>query len=430
MMMQLKKICVLTALCCVSALPARAGIVATGPATTAEYWTKHNPAGNMLILNAAEIQAFNKRVRQASPEMVALAALPAQINGAPIKTAVMNYSVLNDTQYVKGHVADEKYKGLLKKLTNASAVPAQIKLRYAVVTQRANIRTLPTDLGMFDTATDIYYDNLQETAIDPGEPVAIYHTSSNGQFYYVQSYNYRGWLNKYALGLTDRTTWLKYVQPQKFLVVTGKEYKLPLGKQEQYYQQGSRLLYEGEQNGNFIVSVPDRTIKGQLVTSKRDLAKSSSLSVGYLDYTENNIIREAFKFYGNEYGWGGLLNSVDCSALVANAYRTCGIDLPRNARQQKVTAGINLDLTPLNHEQRFAAFRKLNPGSTIHLGKTHVMIFLGMQDGQPYVLHASSSYYDNGKKVYARKVLVSDLNLHNKNGYTFFDAVDNCRTFE
>ncbi len=429
-MKRLQKILAVTAVSLACAVPAWAGIVATGPMTTAEYWTKHNPAGNMLILNAAEVQAFNKRVRQASPEMADLASLPAQINGAPVKTALMNYSGLADTQYVKGHVADEKYKALLKRLTNVNAVPALIKPRYAVVTQRANIRTLPTDLGMFDTATDIYYDNLQETAIDPGEPVAIYHASSNSQFYYVQSYNYRGWLNKYALGLTDRATWLKFVEPSRFLVVTAKEYRLPLGKQELYYQQGSRLLYDGEQNGHYVVTVPERDVKGQLVTTKRDLAKSSSLSVGYLDYTENNIIREAFKFYGNEYGWGGLLNSVDCSSLVADAYRTCGIELPRNARQQKVTAGLNLDLTPLSHEQRFAAFRKLNPASTIHLGKTHVMLYLGMQNGQPYVLHASSSYYDNGQKIYARKVLVSDLNLHNKNGYTFFDAADNCRTFE
>ncbi|MCH4157009.1 MAG: SH3 domain-containing protein [Acidaminococcaceae bacterium] len=429
-MKHLHKICVLTALSLAWALPAWAGIVATGPLTTAEYWTKRNPAGNMLILNTAEVQAFNKKVRQTSPEMVDLANLPAQINGAPLKTALLNYSVLNATQYVKGHVADEKYKNLLKKLTNANAVPALIKPRYAVVTQRANIRTLPTDLGMFDTATDTYYDNLQETAIDPGEPVAIYHSSSNGQFYYVQSYNYRGWLNKYALGLTDKATWLKFVQPQRFLVVTGKEYQVPVGKQLQYYQQGSRILYDGEQNGKHLVTVPERSVKGQLVLTRRELAKSSNLSLGYLDYTENNIIREAFKFYGNEYGWGGLLNSVDCSSLVADAYRTCGIELPRNARQQKVTAGLNMDLTPLNHEQRFAAFRKLNPGSTIHLGKTHVMIFLGMLNGQPYVLHASSSYYDNGQKIYVRKVLVSDLNLHNKNGYTFFDAVDNCRTFE
>src|SRR5574344_1431478 len=135
-MKRLQKILAVTAVSLACAVPAWAGIVATGPMTTAEYWTKHNPAGNMLILNAAEVQAFNKRVRQASPEMADLASLPAQINGAPVKTALMNYSGLADTQYVKGHVADEKYKALLKRLTNVNAVPALIKPRYAVVTQR------------------------------------------------------------------------------------------------------------------------------------------------------------------------------------------------------------------------------------------------------------------------------------------------------
>lgn len=428
--MQWKKILIAACLGLTFSATTMAGIVATGPMITAEYWTKRNPSGNMLILNTAELQAFNKRVRQVSPELVDLAALPAQVNGAPLKTAIMNYKALEGTQYVKGRVADNQYKELLKKLTNPQAIPAQIKVRYGVVVQRANIRNLPTEVGLFDTATDIYYDNLQETAIDPGEPVAIYHTSSNGQFYYVQSYNYRGWLSKYALGLTDRPTWLKYVQPEKFLVVSGKQYQLPVGKQHQDYQLGARILYKGEQDGKFVATVPERDLKGKFVEATLLLNKDANLSVGYLDYTENNIIRSAFKFYGNEYGWGGLLNSVDCSALIADAYRACGVILPRNAAQQKVTAGLNLDLTPLNHGQRLEAFKKLNPGSTIHLGKSHVMIYLGTVNGQPYVLHASSSYYEKDQKVYVRKVLVSDLNLHNKSGYTFFDAVDNCRTFE
>ncbi len=40
-----------------------------------------------------------------------------------------------------------------------------------------------------------------------------------------------------------------------------------------------------------------------------------------LPFSENNLIRQAFRFYMDLYGWGGLEGGVDCSLLTADVYR-------------------------------------------------------------------------------------------------------------
>ena len=99
-------------------------------------------------------------------------------------------------------------------------------MRYGVTVRRANLRNLPTGEGLFFYASDRNFDALQETALDPGEAVAILHTSTNGYFYYVQAYNYRGWLSKFDVAETDRSTWLRYAEPKNFLTVVAKDYTL------------------------------------------------------------------------------------------------------------------------------------------------------------------------------------------------------------
>lgn len=167
------------------------------------------------------------------------------------------------------------------------------------------------------------------------------HTSTNGYFYYVQAYNYRGWLSKFDVAETDRSIWLRYAEPKNFLTVVAKDYTLKADGAQVLFQQGARLQLADKKASAYTVKVPVRTKEGKLQEEKVVLAANASLHEGYLPYTTNNIIRSAFKFYDSVYGWGGLQQSVDCSSFISNAYRTVGIFLPRNADEQETSAGIH-----------------------------------------------------------------------------------------
>lgn len=379
------------------------------------YWTAKNAGGDKLVLDGKGVRSFNALVREASPTVPDLKKYPDEISGDELKALVMNYQVLEDDLYRLGNKVSENYKNILRAQTNVGAIPGTVNVRYAVTVRRSPVRNLPTGEGLFYFAADKDFDALQETMLDPAEPVAVLHQSANRFFYYVQGVNYSGWVSTYNLAFTDRKTWLGYVSPEKFLVVTGSNLVLKTGSERVVYQQGARLPLAGADFAAYTVTAPQRMKDGKLSQIALKVPRKADVSVGYLPYTMNNVIRSAFKFYGMPYGWGGLKDSVDCSSLVFNAYRTVGITLPRNADEQEEGAGSKVELDGLSGEERLKAVRALKPGSVLYLDG-HAMMYLGNIEGTPYAIHSLGSYFSGGERRQAMKVVVSDLTLGRASG--------------
>lgn len=398
---------------------AASGITTYPALVNPAYWLKQNQEGDKLVLDDKGIDGFNTKIRSVSRTVFDLSAYPTTVSGDALKTRIMNYAVLEDDLYLNGNKVSDNYKNILRSQTNIKAIPATVTVRYAVTTTRAPIRNLPTGQGLFYYAADKEFDVLQETTLDPGEPVAILHQSANGYFYYVQSYNYSGWISRFNVGLTDKRTWLQYAKPKDFLVVTDAKYVLRLGKNELLYQQGARINLVKEEPALYTVEVPLRQPNGNLSKTRLQVPKASkAVHKGYLPYTTNNIVRSAFKFYGMPYGWGGLKDSVDCSALVLNAYRTVGIYLPRNTDEQANTAGIRNLLEGLDNAQRLSVIRDLQPGACLYMDG-HVVMYIGQINGAPYSIHALGSHYVKGVRQREMQVVVSDLTLQRSSGNSF-----------
>jgi len=423
-----------TILCCNTAL---AGVITNSPLDTPEFWvnqlnrddavimtrstscpgaaSRAVTNGDSVIMTPIQIQVFNQKVYRTSPTTTFdLSALSAKVDSSIFKKNLTDYSAIAETVYKNGVKVDQAYKDQLIAQVNAAALPAQVEVRYAVVTKHCNMRILPTEDGLFDEPDDRYYDDLQDTTLEVGEPVAVFHTSKDGNFYFVEMHNYQGWIGKENLAFCSKAEWLKFLAPDKFLMVIDPSYNMKVKGQDLYYQMSARIPYQKITDNGYTVTVPTRTNKGQLKTLSVNIPKDKALYEGYLPYTQNNIIRQAFKYYGHVYGWGGLLCSVDCSGLSYDLFRTMGLYLPRNAGDQATTAGIGTDVNSFTREQRLEALSKLAPGSTIHLRRSHMMIYLGMVDGVPYVIHSSGSYYKDGKHIDTRRVIVSDLDLDKK----------------
>jgi len=405
-----------------------AGITNYEPLLQADYWVKNNPEGNKVLLDAAGIKNFNSSVRAVSKTVVDLANYPATVSGSSLKSRIADYELLEDDLYLNGKKVSSRYKDIIRTQTNVANIPATVTNRYAVVVRRTNVRNLPTGQGLFYYADDNEFDSLQETVLDPGEPVIVQHVSANGWFYFVQAYNYYGWVNKLDLAFTDKKSWLKYVNPKSFLVVTAKNLTLniPSEKETLLWQQGAKLYIVKESKDEYTLEIPVRHQKtNMLINVNRTIAKKEitpSVNKGYVPYTSNNILKAAFQHYNMPYGWGGLKNSVDCSALVADVYRTVGIILPRNADEQSETAGKHYSFKDINSAYRNAQINRLKPGATLYMDG-HIMLYVGNSNNIPFVLHCLGSHYVKGQRQRTMRVVVSDLTLSRSNGKEFVDEL-------
>ena len=413
---------------CVSLLlfgNAQAAIALDGAEASPAYWTSRTAGMDKVLLDTKQIQQLNTEIRTKINTICDMKNFPATMTGSEIKTAITASLPELRTYYTNGRLlTDAEYQQFARQAeASAPAGASASAVRYAVTIKRADLRLLPTSDGWFDSPDpiDAHYDNLQATAVDPSEPLAVLADSADGTYAFVQMRYYRGWIAKAALAFTNRPVWLTYTEPKKFLVVTTNRYEITQPAGSQLYQLGSKIPLAGQRDKQWLVRLPQRNAAQQLIeTTVRIPMDTAGLHEGFLPYTRANILRSGFTLLGDVYGWGGVDNSVDCSSLIADVFRTVGIELPRDSDQQEIACPQSLSLKGLDIAARHQALTAAQPGAIL-FRSGHVMLYLGQNDlGNPCILHSASSVYTqaNGQtqKHYIRQVIVSDLNaLHHMN---------------
>ena len=436
------------------------GVALGAPYDDIDFWC--DAAGDRLLGTAEDVARLNEELHANQPSLVSLAELPRAVSRRQLRHWMEEAAPEREDWYAPTEpLSDEAYRATVENCA-ADRLPLRNPLRYGVTVRRADLRGLPTEEAWLDAPDDVHYDILQATAVDPAEPLAVWHESADGKFLFVSMRYYRGWLARDAVALTTRETWLAYVQPEDFLVVTQNRYETPEEAGGQLYQLGSRIPLV-QQGGAHLARLPQRAVDGSLQEMLVPLSYSESASLaledagdmeaaalhrGSLPYTANNLRRAAFACLGDVYGWGGQDESVDCSSFVADVYRTVGIELPRDADEQEEAflwasahvgdaqnaahgargkaaafggrrrgtedAAPHIFFTPLDDltpEERTEALLAAPPASLL-FRPGHVMLTLGSVDGKTYVIHSLSGCWEKTqeglKRCRIRRVLVSD----------------------
>ena len=421
---------------------AEAGVAIQDNRATADYWTEKNKAGEAVIVPTADLDMLNLQIRQKSANtIVDLVNYPEKVytqwmtNKITATMKIGKFDAAETPKLFKGGTALTEFSYTqAKKNCGLDALPPVCVVRYALTVDRTNVRLLPEENGWFESANDTHYDQLQGTVLDPSEPVLVLIDSQDKEFVFVESRTYAGWVKPSALALTDRATWLKYAAPQNYLTVIASRKTIPQG--QAFYQMGGRVLLRApdlQKDGSWAISVPAADANGILIEQGMNIPNDQAVVKGVLACSENNLVRQAFRFLGEGYGWGGLENNVDCSAFVQDVYRSVGIELPRDANRQEKAMARSVSLKDMNREQRLEILKKTKAGSLLFT-PGHVMMYLGTdENGEPLVIHALSSYFtfDDGQTVkhYVRKILVTDLHLLSREKVEMIDRITSVGNF-
>ena len=150
---------------------------------------------------------------------------------------------------------------------------------------------------------------------------------------------------------------------------------------------------------SYVVDLPIRQPDGKLAFSPALIQRNVDTQDTYLPLTEANIIRQAFKFLGERYGWGHDYDGRDCSGFVSDVYRSMGVQMPRNTSKQAISPGLTHQAfgDKDSHDARLKAAMALQVGDLVYI-PGHVMMVIGKLDGEPYVIHDTGGMaYRDGK---------------------------------
>lgn len=385
-----------------------------------DFWLQRLAQPNQLIMSPAEIAAFNARSYEVQEEMVYIDQLPASYNREQLRQKIDGLSSIPkyDRFYANGEQATAAQLQAYRDAVNIDGIAADNPVRFGLVVKRSAMRTFPTFDKLYSEGLDTDIDRFQETGVFPGWPLAILHTSADGQWYLAQSYHYLAWIPAENVAIGEREEVLSFANREPFAVVTEAKVETnytpnhpPVSEVQLDMSTRLPLLSAAEtghivhgQNpyASYTVQLPIRDAQGELDFSPALIARHNDVTVGYLPYTEANIVSQAFKFLGERYGWGHDYNARDCTGFVSEVYRTMGIEMPRNSSEQGYGAYGDTIVYDENssNEAKLERLAKAKIGDLIYL-PGHVVMYIGEINGEPYVIHdvhGMSYTDDNGER--------------------------------
>jgi len=371
-----------------------------------EFWVARLGDADRPVLDRAAIAALNDRVATQDPSMHDIRHLPATLPRAQVKGWIDTLTSRPSKPLfdVDGKpVASTTIDAILANAAT-DAIPAQVTPRYGMAVRRAALRGYPTDLRVFTSNDDTDIDRFQESTLFPGDPLVTVNTSKDGKWVFVVSPRYAAWVHADDVAYGDAAAVFAHVDATPYRVITGAKpdtVYTPEAPQvsELQLDMGTRvpldtsLPADQPVNGqspytSWVLSLPVRDAQRALSFHPALLQRNQDSAPDYLPLTRANIVRQAFKFLGERYGWGHAFNGRDCSGFVSDVYRSMGVQMPRNTRDQSISPGLTHTLytDKDDHDARVKAAMATEVGDLVYI-PGHVMMVIGKIDGQPYVIH-------------------------------------------
>ncbi len=396
------------------AIPPSGVIGVTDAQLSPDFWIERASSADAVLMTKAAIDTQNAKVLHRDPSMYYIAGLPSKLAADQVKGWIGKLSKRPDgTLYdVHGNEVSASDLDAWDRNLALDAVPSSQPTRYGLVVRRADLRTFPTTTRVFDEQGDTDIDRFQESGIFPGTPVVVAQESRDGRWLFVVSPRYAAWVQRDAVAIGGKKDVFDYADAAPYRVITGAHVRTVFTPEQARVSQlelnmGVRVpLAKGlppdqPVNGqtaytSYTIELPIRNDDGSLKIVPALLQRNADSAAGYLPLTRANILRQAFKFLGERYGWGHAYDGRDCSGFVSDVYRSMGVLMPRNTRDQSVSPGLDHVTFDDNssHEDRMRAVAALDVGDLVYI-PGHVMMVIGKLGGHPYVIHDTTgmSYY-------------------------------------
>ncbi|MHC1790372.1 SH3 domain-containing protein [Solidesulfovibrio sp.] len=261
-------------------------------------------------------------------------------------------------------------------------------VRKAITIRNTNQRAMPTSEPRFldpsQPGEGYPFDYLQHTALPPATPLLVVHASRDGAWLYAESALTHGWVSAADVAYVDENVIREFSSPRLAAVIRDNVMVAEIG---QGVDIGAVFPLAGPvDSGGVTVAVPVRGASGLAELRRVRLPAGTAVPMP-MAMTPRNVAAVGNVMMRQPYGWGGLDDRRDCSALTHDLFVPFGFYLPRNSASQAAYGG-SVPLGDLPGDQKEAAIIHQGvPFATLVWMQGHIMVYVGQYKGRPVVYH-------------------------------------------
>ncbi|MDE6886645.1 MAG: SH3 domain-containing protein [Helicobacteraceae bacterium] len=258
----------------------------------------------------------------------------------------------------------------------------------AIMVKTANVRTLPTIKPRYSKIDGYPFDRWQNSLIFAFTPIIVLHRDTSKEWLLIQSSFVSGWVKSDEVAFVDKKIAKIIRKNRDFLLPL--EDRIPLYHNNLFVQNARiGMLLEGKGDSIYIYQ---RDLRGYAKRIKIKIPKDK-FSTFPLPPNQKSIANVADKIGVQNYGWGGMYELRDCSSFIRDIFANIGIWLPRNSLAQadfgKIRKNSKYMALPQDNEDKIQFIKEYAiPFRTIIWLKGHIMLYLGVVENEPIVMHA------------------------------------------
>lgn len=271
-----------------------------------------------------------------------------------------------------------------KQIENSNFDEYNTNPKKAITLKNTNVRVLPTNSPMFYDPTQpgegFPFDYNQNSLLKLNTPIIISHLSRDKAWAYIESSTVGGWVEINNIAFVD-DSFIKEFKTSNYYISTKEKFPIyePIFREYVkvatiFPKKGNKfIIAKNDDNQNAIISY---------INLNEDEVEAMPLA-----FNSENRLKILNELIDEPYGWGGLLNNRDCSSFTQDYFATFGKFLHRNSKSQ-TTNGKFLDMSNLSIEEKKDFIRKNGvPFSTLVYLKGHIMLYVGVKNNEPLVIH-------------------------------------------
>jgi len=224
------------------------------------------------------------------------------------------------------------------------------------------------------------FDYNQNSSIKINTPIFLSHYSKDRAWIYMQSNSIGGWIKESDIAFVDE----KFIQEFKtsnYAVAIKEKFPIYDNSFREYVKVAT--VFPKSEN-KYIIARKD--FENNALITYIDINPLNVQNMP-LEFNAINRIKIAKALLNEPYGWGGLLNNRDCSSFTQDFFIPFGKFISRNSKAQTKN-GKYYDISTLSKKEKKEYIKQhAIPFSTLVYLKGHIMLYIGIKQDEPLVMH-------------------------------------------